>query len=177
MGDDNPGSSLKKHTLNQFSAIEVDKVADAILSISNLRVQIGSFFGIVNLSAMSFCFTTKKVSIAFFAAAALWVFILIDIIVVRTLIGYIYRGLELEGSFGKDNENSYFRISMLFLQNSRIKKLEAIRNKSLPEQLIALRKLPLYYPPLVGFWIPLIGSIMEIVLGFALINQLEWDLF
>jgi len=174
----NKTEDANTRSFHKFHEIELEKVFDALLSLQNFRVQLGTFFGTVNLAGLSVALTTNKASVIFLAGTLIWMFIFLDYIVMRTLIGYCYRGLQLQALFAPDDQDTYFNMFLLFLQKKREKHLKEISKISDRESRNdALRQMPLKYPTIAGFWIPLFISLVEVFLGFILICHFQWKIF
>lgn len=159
--------------LTKFQEIEVQKVAEAILSIYTLRIQVGTFFGTVNLSALSIAVTVKQAGIFFFAASVMWLFILIDRIAVQTLARYYFRAFQLQQLFSPD-EITFLTIAVLKGWPRQIRKIMK-QPKDTQRQMV--HKLGRRTTSMFGFWIPLVGSIIEIAAGVILWLYLNWNLF
>ena len=179
MGDQKAVSSINSSKINKFYEIELQQVFDAVLSLQNLRVKLGTFFGTINLAAFSIAISTQKSGTLFIAAVCIWVFILLDYGVRRTLIGCCLRGFQLAKKFCLDEEDdNYFHIFMLFMRRDRASKLKEIEKITDKDKLInALRKMPKRSPSIIGFWIPLVASLLEILIALLLIFHFKWPLF
>jgi hypothetical protein len=79
-----------------YNEIEVETILQGILEVHKLRIRSGTFFGTVNLAAMSFALTTHIAGIAIFAGILLWVFVYIDIVIRVGAIAYYHRLLQIQ---------------------------------------------------------------------------------
>jgi hypothetical protein len=60
MLDQQETESVTLPTLDKFHELEVQKIFEAMLSIQNLRVQLGSLFITVNLTMLGVAFSLQK---------------------------------------------------------------------------------------------------------------------
>jgi len=165
----------KSKTIDKFHEIEIQKIFDALLSLQNLRVQTGTFFGTANLTALGIAFSTQKAGIVFFAAILFWVFIVQDIITRGTLLRYYYRSFVLQERFASGEDNTFLGVFLSLKTEEKIRRIHKM--SQVKERLNALKRLPVRDLGTNGFWVPLIMSLVEIGLGICLWLIFNWSLF
>lgn len=163
--------------LDKFHEIELEKVFDALLSIHNYRVQVGIFFGTVNLAALGVALTSQKSLVLIFAGVLLWILIVLDFGSALSLSGYYYRAIELQDRFAPDDEDFLKMFSgTAFLwarESAEISEGErhiSIAGHHLPVSLRSLRT-----QSVAGFWLPLAASFVEIAAGFVTWLVFSWS--
>ena len=162
-----------KIEIDRFHEIELEKTLDSIASLQNLRAQIASFLGTVNLSILGIGFSSQQAGLLVIAGLVLFLFIYEDIIARSFLIMYYFKYLQLKEKYAPADE-----VSDIFFSETMWKKLYKILEiKNRREQTDALRHLSRNHWTLTGFGIPLVGGIFEILLGFSLWQFFDWNLF
>jgi len=161
--------------LDKFHELEIPKVFDAMLSIQNLRIQLGTFFGTANLTGLGFAFSTQKAGLVFLSATTLAIFIFLDIIARGTLLCYYYRALILQSQFAPDDKDTYLDIFLSPATEYKIKQMAKIPRSG--DRFRALRRLPITSPTMTGFGIPLISIAIELAIGVFLLTIFKWNLF
>lgn len=156
--------------MNRFHEIELEKAYDLILTIENMRIQVGIFFATVNLGVLSYGVSQTKVVFFLFAALLFWAMTIIDDAARRMLTHYYYRVAHLHRRYVK-GDNTFSPNTYSGLANE-VKSIAGLRTDS--ERLAALKYLPLRKRNLYGFWLPIIASIIEIVAGLYLWKVLGW---
>lgn len=174
-----PGSNKPANhnsvSLDKFYEIEVQKVFEAMLAIQGLRVQVGTFFGTANLTALGIAFSTQKAGIIFLSAFLLILFLILDLTARSALIRYYYRALILQNRYASNEEGTFLDI---FLPVSTEAKVRQISKISKPEgRSKALRSLLIGRASNPGFWLPLIAFFIEIFIGTILWVIFSWELF
>lgn len=158
--------------MNKFHEIEIEKLYDTILTTENLRIQIGIFFATINLGALGIAVTQEKAIIFFFAAALLLIMVPLDLTARKTLASAYYRVASLHKKYTKnDSDYSPNRFSRLTQETLRILNLPKDHDK-----FSELKSSPLRIKTRYGFWLPIVGSVMEICLGLSLWLLIGWPL-
>ncbi|MBI5929432.1 MAG: hypothetical protein HY862_08995 [Chloroflexi bacterium] len=159
--------------IDRFHEIELEKTLDSIASLQNLRVQIASFLGTVNLSILGVSFSSQQAGLLVIAGLVLFLFIYEDIIARSFIIMYYFKYLQIKGKYAPKDD-----LTDIFFSDTMWKKLYAILEiKTRREQTDALRHLSRNHWTLTGFGIPLLGGIFEILLGVTLWQFFDWNLF
>lgn len=160
--------------LDDYQKIEINQVFERVQLLENKRMQIGSFFGMANLTALGVSFSAQKAGLLFFAATILIIYIVIDMRI-RTSLGVsFYRGLQLQKKYLPDDEEAIWLIlpGRLF---SKVREISELENYQ--DRLSELTKLHISTPSSNGFWIPLAIIVLEVIAGFFLWIVTSWPLF
>jgi hypothetical protein len=168
-------TEVSSKEFDKFHQIEVEKVFDAILSIQNSRIQLGTFFGTVNLTALSAAFSIQKAGIFFFAAALLWLFMILDNAGLAALLGFYSRSLQLKDRFAPNDNDNFLNIILLGLYRKHILRIRSIDERE--KRMRAFRTLPIKVPSVYGFWIPLLASLIEVAIGLITWLVFGWEVF
>lgn len=111
--------------MSEYEKFEIEEVFDRTKSIDNLRIQIYSFFGTVNITALGLALTRQQAGVFLIAASMIALLALVDR-VMRRHQGYFYaRGLELEEKFSSEKESALLHSYLLrsrHLSQSRIRR-------------------------------------------------------
>jgi hypothetical protein len=156
--------------MNKFHEIEIGKLYEKILSVENLRIQIGTFFATINLGVLSIAISQEKAILLFFAAILFWIMIPIDLSAARILTDCYYRVTYLHKKYVKnDVDYSPSRFSKVAKEASRILALPKDQDKT-----AMLRSIPWKLKNLFGFWFPLGASLVQIAAGIILWKIFGW---
>jgi len=94
--------SHKPPLMSEYEKHEIEEVFDRTKTIDNLRIQIYSFFGTVNITALGLALSRQQAGILLIAASMIGLLALIDR-QMRKYEAYFYtRGLELEEKFSPE---------------------------------------------------------------------------
>jgi hypothetical protein len=162
--------------MDEYHKVELNEIFSRTRSLESLRSQFGTFFGTVNLTALGLAFSVQKAGIVFLAAAIFAVQIIIDVFVRRNLVVLYYRGLQLERKYSAEVEESLLHIyvdSTLSEANLSHQLLEISNLKEPSQRLAKLRDLRFTSG---GFWLLMVGVVVEVVIGVVLLFQ-GWSLF
>jgi hypothetical protein len=158
--------------MNRFHEIELEKAYDLILTIENMRIQVGIFFATVNLGVLSYGVVQAKVMFFLFAALLFWAMIVIDDAARKMLTHYYYRVAHLHKKYVR-GDNTFSPNTFSRLANE-IKTIASMKTDS--ERLVALKYLPLKRRNLYGFWLPVMASMIELAAGLYLWKVLGWTI-
>lgn len=148
-------NSKKQTEIPEYHKLELGEIFQKTRVMETIRIQLGIFIGTVNLSVLGVAFSTDKIGICFIAIGTLFVFVLIDMFVVRIVLRKLYfRGFELENKYSPDPEKSFFHF-----------RLNGSKNKPYMRRL-----------SFAGFWLPVIASLCELALAIYLLFS-GWSLF
>jgi hypothetical protein len=159
-----------------YHEIEIKEVYEQIRSITNLRIQLGTFLGTAHLSILGFALTTQKASIIFIASGILILLVIFDAFARRELTPYYYRGLLLENMYSPDYKTSLLNtyIPVVKSRSEYKHQLEQIsRMENQDKRIKALRSFRI---SLVGFWLPIAIAIVEIIVTLLLIFFAGWSI-
>lgn len=157
---------------------ELEKLVDSLNTTQNLRLQVGVFFGTINLAALGIALQIHTTSLIIIAALTMLLFIFCDIVLIRTIYGFYYRAIKILRDKYAYKEETIFDMFMLFLRKEKIAKIREISNlPSIDDRLNQLRKLPFITATVMGFWAPLLLLFFEV--GFAIyLNCFQgWKLY
>lgn len=158
--------------MNKFHEIEIAKLYETVLSIENFRLQSGIFFATINLGVLSFAATQEKSVFFFFGAILFWIMIPIDYSGRKGLTACYYRIAYLHKKYVKnDKEFSPKRFSVVAQETQRVLNLPEGHDKN-----ATLRSIPWRTRNLLGFWLPIGASLIEIILGILLWQFMGWSL-
>lgn len=165
----------KKHKIFDF---ELEKLVDSLNTTQNLRLQVGIFFGTINLTALGIALQIHTTSLIIIAALTMLLFIFCDIVLIRTIYGFYYRALTILRDKYEYEEETIFDMFMLFLRKEKVTKIHEISKiPSIEERMNKLRRLPFLTATIMGFWAPL--SLLFFEVGFAIyLNCFQhWKLY
>ncbi len=159
--------------LNKFHEIELEQLYEAILSTKNLRLQLASFFGTANLAVMSLAFTSQKAGLFLFAALLIWIAVLLDSRSRRSVVTYYFRILQMSHEYSND-DGFYFN----FIPSTSLDYVhKLLRYDDKEKQIEGLRKIPLRSQSVSAFWLPILASIIEVIIGVIFWQILGWNIF
>ena len=162
-------------TLSKFHEIEVQKLFDAMLTMQNLRLQLGTLFGTANVVVLGVAFTSQKVGVLLFAASILWAVVLMDFLVMGFVIRLYYRGLLLQNQFAQGEYDTFLSLVLSGRLEKRIREIVNLPERE--QRFKAIRILPIRSPTIAGFWIPFIAGLVEIVAALVLRFVFGWSVF
>jgi hypothetical protein len=159
--------------MNKFHEIEIEKLFEMILSIENFRLQAGIFLATSNLGVLGYAVTQEKIILFFFGAILFLLLIPLDIYGRRGLVGCYYRLSILHRKYVR-SEKDYLP-NMFSATAQEVKRILALSDDK--DKMRRLRSAPWRVNNLLGFWLPVIASIIEIVTGTILWKIMGWSLF
>ena len=163
-------------SVDRAREFEIGKIFDAIVSVQSLRLQLGTFFGTVNLAALSIAFTTQKAGIVFFAAILIWLFMILDSVGLRALLGFFYSGLHLNQQRSPEDPDNFLGITLsLSRYESQMRNILEMPDRE--QRVKAITSIPYKSPSPYGFWIPLCASLIEVSVGLTMWLSFGWQLF
>ncbi|MEI7557279.1 hypothetical protein, partial [Candidatus Chlorohelix sp.] len=151
-----PELKNSKSQINEYHSLEIAEIYERTRSLENLRIQLGTFAGTINIGIISFAVSNQRSGFIFIATLALFLFIAVDLIE-RTSRKTLYeRGLQLEKRYAPDSSEAILHRRYI---TSKMSQKSIIRRLSI-----------------AGFWLPVFVIIAEIALGCFFI-YLGWPLF
>lgn len=162
-----------KATLDRFHELEIEKVFDALLQISNWRIQIGVFFGTVNLGGIAVAMSTQNAGIIFLSSLLILGFMLIDAQGYRARITMYVRAIQLENQFAPDDGSTF--LTMILGHYEYYQRIAVLKSRNERDE--AIMRALLRNSSTLGFRLPLFAFIAEIVFGVFLWQQAGWTLF
>lgn len=161
--------------LDKFHEIEIQKVSDILTWINNVSLQVGTFFGTANITALGVAFTLQKAGILFFAALLILLFIVIEIDIYGTMLRYYYRALILRKKFAPNDEDTFLDIAASPHLEKKMRGL--IERTSPSKRLRELRKLQItaFFGEAI-VWIALTTFLVEIGMGIVLSQFPRWSI-
>jgi hypothetical protein len=152
--------------LDKFHEIEIGKIFDAMHSLQQARIQMGTFFGTVNLTALGIGFSTQRAGIIFIASLLPIIFLCLDTFIRGPLYGYYYRAYQLHQQFAPFDDKTFLIMFRLFLGTRVAPHIEELSKRTEQNDVFrTLARLPRHTPTSFGFWLPLAVSLIEAVLG------------
>ena len=161
--------------LDKFHEIEIQKVFETMLSLQTFRLQLGTFFGTANLTALGIAFSFQKAGIILLAAVSLWIWMILDVVLRGAFFRYYYRALILQEMFAPEDNNTFLDIFLPTYRELQIRQIAKMPNPE--ERIKALQKISTSILASTGIWLPIVGSVTEIIFGIALWLVLGWSLF
>ncbi len=168
-----------KEKIKRFYEIELEKIISATQTLCTTRVTAGGITATIALGILGAAFKSEipgGQAASFFATAALsFCFILLDVKIKSAIAQHYLRASELIYQLSIDDENALSSI-FVFSEKGRNYILEqlnepnAIRRKN-------LKFFGLKFPSLIGFWLPLAGIIIEVIIGILFMTPLQKGLF
>ena len=150
-----PDVNSRKAGIPKYHQLELEEVFQKTRATENIRIQLGTFIGTINLTVLGIAFSSTKVGIFFIAIGTLLIFMMMDTFVIRKSLRILYeRGMELEEKYSPDPERSIMHI-----------RRGASKDKIYPRN-----------PSFSGFWLPIYVSVSELSLAIYLLYT-GWSLF
>lgn len=163
------------HDIND---LELDKLVDSLNTTQNLRLQVGIFFGTINLTALGVALQIQTTSLIIIAALTMLLFIFCDIVLIRTIYGFYYRAITILRDKYEYEEETIFDMFMLFLRKEKLVKIYAISKIHKKEiRMKELRKLPFVTATVMGFWAPVSLLFFEVGCAIYLTIVVHWPLY
>ena len=165
-----------RQELDRYHEIEIEKLFDAAISFHQIRIQIGTFFGTVNLATASIAISTQKARLLLIAGIMLWPFIYLDHYGRLALVSLYARSHRLHTRFS--GPASYSPIAPI-LNPRWVSELDRIIESSDDDNTLQHRIAALHIVrwSRSGFWMPLIASCIEVISGIVLWKVSNWTLF
>lgn len=161
--------------LDSYHEVELGKIFDALLSLQNTRVQLGTFFGTANIAALSIAFQTRQAGLLFAAALLVWVFLFLDIRLRRLILSYYARGLQLRARFAPEDDD--FALSVFLSATDRLRMRRIADLPDVAERMRAIHAMVMRSAGLAPFWLPWSVSALEVLLAVVLWRGAGWSLF
>jgi uncharacterized membrane protein SpoIIM required for sporulation len=161
--------------LDKFHEIELEQVFTAMVSLQNLRVQLGTFFGTVTLTILGIAFSAQKAGLLFLAAAVFWLFIVLDGIQRATLAAYYCRGLQLEDRFAPHETDTFLSLMLRGPMSSKIREIADLSKDQVRSKMAYRSPRPVL--SVFRFLLALGVSLIEIATGLLLWWVFGWSLF
>ena len=161
--------------LDRLHEMEIEKVFGAMLTTQTLRLQLGTFFGTLDLTALSIAFSTQKAGFCIVAGLLLLIFASVDRIGLSALFAFYHRSLQLKEQFAPNDEDSFLNIMLLGRWETQLREIGKISDRK--QRWKALDTLGLKHPSPFGFWLPLAGALVEILCGLMFWQFYGWSLF
>lgn len=171
---DSEHERIKIPKLDRFHEIELEKLIEGIIALHQLRMQSAVFFGTVNLAALGIALSAEKALVLFFAGLLLWMLMAVDMVTRASVAAYYYRALQLQKRFAPDDDGF-----LTMLPGSSVTYARDIAERSHQDgQTLVLGYLPLRslrVQSRLGFWLPLVASLLEIAAGLFFWLVLGWS--
>jgi len=158
--------------IDEYHKMEFREVFERIGSLQDLRVQLGTFFGTANLTALGVALAVQKAGVFFVSAAILVLFTIMDRRARKFLAAYYYRGLQLQKRYAPDDRETSLRIHPGGIA-SEVREISELQDSEV--RLAALNRVSAF--ALIGFWIPLSVITLEVIAGLVLWLVFNWPLF
>lgn len=175
MSEDSQYERTEIPKLDRFHEIELERLIEGIITLHHLRMQVGVFFGTVNLAALGVALTTQKALVVFFAGILLWMLIAADMVARASVAAYYYRALKLQERFAPNDDGFLTMLPGSSVTYARdIAKISDLDGQHLVLGYLPLRSLRVQSN--LGFWLPLAASLLEIAAGVVFWLALGWSL-
>lgn len=162
----------------EFYKVEIDKVLDALLSLHNLRVQVGGIFATLVFAALGVAFNSQKAGVLFVAGSIQWVFVYLDRLIRLTANFYYLRRIQLQRRLMPNDPDAFAGTSYSLGSKSQKHLLEMADVLDIQERNKVIKSaIGLGQRSFAGFWLPLISSLLDIGLGLYLYLIGGWSLF
>ncbi|MBK9940573.1 MAG: hypothetical protein IPP13_02985 [Kouleothrix sp.] len=157
----------------KYFEIELQKRHEALVSLQNLRTQIGTFVGTANFAALGLAFSNTQAGLVMLSSGLFILFIAVDYIARSLEIAYYFRYINIKSLFVKRDPFADIQFDdHTMAEISRIGKIADIR-----QQTMELRKLSRSLWTFIGFLLPLLICLCEVTLGMVLWLYYGWKLF
>jgi hypothetical protein len=157
----------------KYYEIELQKRHEALVSLQNLRTQIGTFVGTANFAALGLAFSNGQAGLVMLSSILFILFIAVDYIARSLEIAYYFRYINIKSLFVKQDPFADIQFDdHTMAEISRIGKIADIR-----QQTKELRKLSRNLWTFIGFFLPLSICLCEVALGMFLWLYQGWKLF
>ena len=169
----NPKENL---TISPYHEIEIKEVYEGIRSITNLRIQLGTFFGTAHLTILGVALTTQKASIILVASGILILMVMFDAFARRELNPYYYRGLLLENMYSPDHKTSLLNIYIPVVKSQSEYKHQLEQISQMENQDKRIKALRSFRLSSVGFWLPIVIALIEVAVSLLLVYFANWSI-
>lgn len=170
--DDHAISSSAKD-LKKYYELELGQVVDRFNSLETFRVQLGSFFGTANLTAVGVGLSTQKAGIVLIASLILIIFMVIDRRLRLLTLSYTVRGIQLQRKLAPSDKETFLQVlpGQISDEAKNIVDLDssATRTKAVRRSTSSYRS--------IFFLIPLVTCAGEITTAIVLYISFAWPLF
>jgi len=167
-------SKQLKGAMDDFHKIELEKIISATQTLYTTRVTVGSITATVMFAILGIAFKSELTTITiaqplslFIAAALTFDFIIVDLYIKFAIASHYLRCLEIMRQFTIDDNNALSSIFAIGPKGQRyISDLldvhPDIRHKK-------LRSFGIKFKSLIGFWLPLLSTLADIIIGLILL--------
>lgn len=163
--------------MDDFHRFEAEKVFDALIALQSQRIQLGVFFGTINLTAIGIALTTRLPAVLVLSAFFPILCLLLDMFLRSITYPYCLRARGLHHLLAPHQETSFLKLSGWFLgprvlqelERSTLPSLETATSRQLWGAIICTA-------PFFGFCVPLIAATFQILIGILLWSHCGWDL-
>jgi len=166
-------------SLDKYHEIELQHVFDAMTHTQNLRIQVGVFFGTVDLGAIGIAFSQRSSGLIFLGIGLIIGLLLVDSVARRHLLYLSYRATQLRERYAYRDSQSFFPQSGWVKYSAA--DLERILATSDMDRPLAIQRLNHLFlrSMLVGvsFLLPLGAVVAQFILALIMWQVFEWQLF
>lgn len=161
-------------TMDDFHKIELEKIISATQTLYTTRVTVGSIVATVVFAILGTAFKSELTTITvaqpvslFIAAALTFDFIVVDLYIKFAIASHYLRCLEIMRKFAIDDNNA---LSSIFAIDPKGQRYISDLLVALPDiRYKKLKNFGLNFKSLIGFWLPLVSAIADIIIGLLLI--------
>lgn len=170
---DNQQQSTQQRLASEYYKQELDQVVSRFDTLEILRIQLGTFFGTANLTALGLALSSQKAGIILIAISILVIFVIFDLRLRRLCLTYLCRGIQLQHRFVPDDNETFIHIlpGSLGEEAKVLLKIPNVKNR-----IAAVRASTSHYRSLF-FQIPLLVMFGELFCGMVLRVYFNWPLF
>jgi len=159
-----------------YHKMEIEEIFARTRALTNLRVQILTFFGTVSLTTLGFALGNQKAGLLFIAAGISMLTVVADSFARRHQGALYYRGLQLERKYTPEGEHALLDTYVAVAAGQGFSaKLLALAD--LRDQETRVRALRHARGSIFGFWLPVLITLVEVVVGAFLWLVEGWSLF
>jgi hypothetical protein len=159
-----------------YHKMKIEEIFARTRALTNMRVQILTFFGTVSLTTLGFALGNQKAGLLFIAAGISMLTVVADSFARRHQGALYYRGLQLERKYTPEGEHAlldtYVAVAAGPGFSARLLAIADLRDQG--TRVLALRRTR---SSIFGFWLPLLITLIEIVAGTLLWLIKGWSLF
>lgn len=162
--------------IDPYHLVEIKEVFERTRYYSNLRIQIATFFGTIDLTILGLAFSLQKAGLFFAAAGTLLLWIVSDTYARRELRPFYFRGLQLEKLYAPEGAQALLHTYLAAVKSRRdlVPWLEEIA--ALDAQSERVRSMRQVRPQFGGMWWAfLVAVAVEIGLGLVFWLVAGWS--
>lgn len=177
MGHSPISTSTNSQVLDKYHEIELEKIYDAILTIQNIRMQLGTFIGTANIAILAAGFSQGKAILILISSIVPWIFILIEVRTRFALLIYSSRAIQLRKKFapGEDEEDE-FSLDFLLRLEARERAAKAMKVPDIRKRRWLLYRIASDTERFIGFRLPWLLSLAQSVMALVLWKIFKWPL-